>query len=68
MTNDEVTELCNDLMRRADGCALLAESYGAAREALGGGESVNAARCGGKAAAYRHAAELLRAAAKGGAA
>ena len=57
MTNDDVTELYNDLMRRAEACDVLAERYDRA--------SVNAARCGGKADAYRHAAELLRAAAKG---
>ena len=54
---DAVAELYNDLMRRAEACDALAERYDRA--------SVNAARCGGKADAYRHAAELLRAAAKG---
>lgn len=62
MTSDEVTEVCNDLMRRAEACAKLADEY--ARD----GDTADARRTDGKAAAYRHAAELLRAAAKGGAA
>lgn len=62
MTNDEVTELHNDLLRRAEACDALATEFVAHHD-----EPIDAARCGGKADAYRHAAELLRAAAKGGA-
>lgn len=61
MTDDDVTELHNDLMRRAEACDALAWGYDAENS------TSDAARCGAKADAYRHAAELLRAAAKGGA-
>ena len=62
MTNDEVTELCNDYERRAKACDELARGYAE------DDDIVPHARCSGKASAYCHAAELLRAAAKGGAA
>lgn len=62
MTDDDVTELHNDLMRRAEACDALAMEFSAHHD-----EPIDAERCSGKAEAYRHAAELLRAAAKGGA-
>jgi len=54
MKTVDVDELHNDLVRRAEGCDALAARYD--------NTSIGAARCGGKADAYRHAAELLRAA------
>lgn len=50
MTADD---LINDLLRRAEACDALAADYA---DCVGDG----AARCAGKAAAYRHAAELAR--------
>ncbi len=58
MTNDDVTELHNDLLRRSEACAKRADEY--ARD----GDTADARRADGKAVAYRHAAELLMAAAK----
>ena len=54
-TNDEVTELCNDYLRRAEAADVLARGYAE------DDDIVPHARCSGKASAYRHAAELLRA-------
>lgn len=63
MTNDDVTELHNDLLRRAEACDALTP-----REIPGDAHRTeDVGRLRGKADAYRHAAELLRAAAKGGA-
>ena len=53
MTSDEVTELHNDLMRRAEACDDEAE------ELANLGDTSDARREDGKASAYRHAAELL---------
>lgn len=50
----DVDELHNDLTRRANSCAVLADEH--ARY----GNVDDARRCDGKAAAYRHAAELVR--------
>lgn len=46
-------ELFDGLRRRARNCRVLAKKYRASRQ------SVDAARCSGKAQAYDHAAELL---------
>lgn len=47
-------DLINDLPRRAEACDVLAAGHAARARPL------DAARCAGKAAAYRHAAELAR--------
>lgn len=61
--SDEVTELHNDLLRRAEACEELADAC--ERNASEGNPCAHSdaatARRRGKAAAYRHAAELLRA-------
>ena len=57
MTDDDVNELHNDMMRRAVACDNLAAPPVYPPDAV---------RSKGRADAYRHAAELLRAAAKGG--
>lgn len=62
MSDDEVTELHGKLMLRAEACDSDALRYADSEG------SAPTARREGKADAYRHAAELLRAAAKGGAA
>lgn len=50
MTDDEVNEVCGDLLRRAEACD------GLAANAVGAEER----RVKAKASAYRHAEELLR--------
>ena len=61
MDDDSIRELHDELMRRAMACDELADEYATKARA-----AVEHARVSGKAAAYRHAAELLMAAAKGG--
>jgi hypothetical protein len=56
MKSVDVDELHNDLMRRAEAFAAAAE------ESAINGDTSDARRDDGKATAYRHAAELLRAA------
>lgn len=53
-------DLINDLLRRAEACDALAADY--ARRPYDGdaSDAIDGARCAGKAAAYRHAAELAR--------
>ena len=71
MTNGDVTELHSDLLRRAEACDVLAEDARRnmrSRDGLASAlASDDGARCARKASAYRHAAELLAAAAKDGA-
>jgi hypothetical protein len=60
LTTDALEALAGDLIRRAEACERLAVEYDA------GGSIADSCRCEGKADAYRHAAELLRAAATTG--